>query len=279
MRSDTSGNYYLFSIDLEDIRLRLKNPENYEERVPQNTYTYLNWLNKYNAKCTFFVTGDVAVLYPSLIKEIALEGHEIACHTSNHIPIDRQTPDEFKKDLENNISSLMRAGVGEISGFRAPVFSLIEKTAWAYDVLLELGFSYSSSVLPAKNPLYGWETFGAIPRKVNDGLFEIPVTVGTLGPLTVPAFGGVYFRVLPQFFINNITAKCIANNLPAVGYFHPYDIDTEQEKYMNPDINNNYFYNFLMYYNRNKVFKRLNGIMAQDFKICTYISYVQNNLN
>ncbi|MCX6240206.1 MAG: polysaccharide deacetylase family protein [Bacteroidetes bacterium] len=276
--ANSNQNIFLFSIDLEDIRLRLKNPENYEERVPVNTHIYLNWLRKYNSKCTFFVTGDIAVLYPSLINEIVSEGHEIACHTNNHIPLDKQTPTEFRKDLEENVSVLMKAGAGQITGFRAPVFSLTQKTEWAYKVLSELTFSYSSSVLPAKNPFYGWETFGFTPRKVNDKIVEIPLTMGRFFHMTVPVFGGVYFRVLPKFFIKGGIKNCIAKTIPAVGYFHPYDIDSTQERYMNPGINDNYLYNFLMYYNRKNVFSRLDYIMNQGFSICTYYNYIQNNL-
>jgi polysaccharide deacetylase family protein (PEP-CTERM system associated) len=269
---------FLFSIDLEDIRLRLDNPEKYEERVPINTHRYLNWLSSYNQKCTFFVTGDIAVLYPSLINEIISEGHEIACHTNAHIPIDQLTPGEFKLDMEKNIEVLQQAGAGKIEGFRAPICSLTPKTKWAHDVLTELDFSYSCSVLPAKNPFYGWEDFGYSPKRINDKLVEIPLTMGKFGPLVVPAIGGVYFRALPLFSIKRVARRCIKNNIPAVGYFHPYDIDSEQERYMNPGINDSHFYNFLMYFNRSKVFERLDIIMKQGFNMMTYADYVNNNL-
>ena len=271
-------NTFLFSVDLEDIRLRLDKPDNYAERVPVNTYRYLEWLKSYNQKCTFFVTGDMAVLYPSLIKEIISEGHEIASHTNTHIPLDKMTPEEFKLDLLKNIEVLQNAGAGKIEGFRAPILSLTPKTKWAHDVLTELDFSYSCSVLPAKNPFYGWEDFGYSPKRVNDKLVEIPMTMGKFGPLVVPAVGGVYFRALPLISIKSITRRCIKNNVPVVGYFHPYDIDYEQERYMNPGINESRFYNFLMYLNRSKVFDRLDSIMKQGFTMCTYSEYVNSHL-
>jgi len=278
MLSSNTKNTYLFSIDLEDIRLRLPNPEKYKERVPANTYAYLNWLQKHHSKCTFFVTGDVATLYPSLIKEIYTEGHEIACHTFDHIPLDKQTPQEFKIDLQKNIAALERAGASQIVGFRAPIYSLTEKTSWAFDVLTDLGFEYSSSVMPAKNPLYGWESFGYAPRKINDKLVEIPITVEKYGPLTVPVVGGVYFRVFPRFLIEHSSRKCIKQQRTLVGYMHPYDVDTEQERYMNPGINNSKIYNFLMYYNRKNVFKRLDNIINQGYRVCTFKEYIANGL-
>lgn len=266
---------FLFSIDLEDVRLQVPNGNLYKERVPENTYTYLNWLSRHNAICTFFVTGSVAKLYPSLIKEIMQEGHEIACHSVYHIPIDRQTPEEFRKDLDLNINLLMKCGARNIEGFRAPVYSITRETSWAYDILGEMGFSYSSSVLPAKNPLHSWKEFGIHPRKVNARIIEIPLTVGRFGHLTVPFAGGIYFRVLPSFIIRR-NVRRVQPGLPLVGYFHPYDIDTRQERFMHPEIKNNRLYNFLMYYNRKNVFSRLEELLKGGYKICTYKNFITN---
>lgn len=269
---------YLFSIDLEDVRLWMPDGEKYKERVPANTHAYMNWLNKHNFKCTFFTVGEVAEKYPALIKEIIAEGHEIACHTNKHIPLDKQTPEEFKKDLELNIQHLANAGAKDIVGFRAPIFSLTDKTKWAHDVLTDLGFTYSSSVLPAKSPLYGWPEFGQAPKKINQQLTEIPMTVGKVGPLTTPYGGGVYFRVFPQFITMAKAKKHITANNPMLGYFHPYDVDTEQEHFMHPGINNSKLYNYLMYMNRSKVFDRMDTLIDKGFTICTYKKYIADYL-
>lgn len=268
-------NSYLFSIDLEDVRLGLTDGGKYEERVVINTTKYLNWLDKNEVKCTFFVVGNIAINYPELIKEIIQRGHEIGCHTNSHIPLDKQTPTSFKQDMEQNIEALKACGAKNIQGFRAPIFSLTEKTAWAYDVLKELGFTYSSSVLPAKNPLYGWEEFGSDTKKLPNELIEIPMTIGKFGPLTIPYAGGVYFRFLPYFLIKQKTKKQLRSKNPLLGYFHPYDIDFEQEKFMMPGINNSKIYNWLMYYNRKNVFKRLDKIIKQGYKITTYNTYIK----
>ena len=273
MTNNSSDKIYLFSIDLEDVRLWMPDGEKYKERVCANTLAYMKWLGAKGFKCTFFTVGEVAEKYPSLIKEIISEGHEIACHTNKHIPLDKQTPEEFKKDLQQNIEFLTTAGVTNLRGFRAPIFSLTKSTQWAFSILEELGFTYSSSVLPAKSPLYGWEDFGSSPKRVSDKLIEIPMTVGKIGPLTIPYGGGTYFRVLPSFIINSKIDGHNSINNPVLGYFHPYDIDTEQEKFMHPGINNSRFYNMLMYYNRAKVFEKLDRIIDRGFKITTYQNY------
>ncbi len=265
---------YLFSVDLEDIRFGMADGLNFQERVPANVHKYFDWLNKHDFKCTFFVVGDVAEAYPSLIKEITGEGHEIACHMHRHVPLDKLSRETFKEGLESNIRSLRRAGAANIDGFRAPIFSLMPSTSWAYDVLKELGFSYSSSVLPAKNPFYGWKEFGKRPKEVQ-GIVEIPMSVEKFGPLNIPIAGGVYFRVLPEILIRRWVKNYLKSDIPLLGYFHPYDIDIEQERFMHPEIDDSRFYNFLMYYNRKNVFKRLDAIVGMGFTVCPYTEYVR----
>ena len=74
----------------------------------------------------------------------------------------------------------------EIIGYRAPVFSLTNQTIWTLDILNELGFVYSSSVLPASNPLNGFPNTPKTPFYWANGLLEIPVPVAQIGPFTIP---------------------------------------------------------------------------------------------
>ena len=260
---------YLFSIDLEDVRFAMPDGGKYRERVPDMTRRFLAWLAERGAKTTFFVVGDVAEAYPGLIAEIAAAGHEIGCHSYRHVHVHEQTPAEFRKDVEACLAALRRAGAAEVRGYRAPVFTLTEKTAWAYPILRDLGFTYSSSVLPAKNPFWSWPEFGPRPKKM-DGILEIPMTVARFGPYVVPPAGGVYLRALPLWFIKRTARTLPRPELPLLGYCHPYDIDTGQERFMHPDIDDSRFYNFLMYHNRKKVFPRLEAVLTQGFRMIPY---------
>jgi polysaccharide deacetylase family protein (PEP-CTERM system associated) len=253
---------FLFSIDLEDVRDWMADGQRYAERVPAMTERYLEFLRRHGKKATFFVVGDVARRYPALIRAIAQEGHELACHTDRHVPLERLNAQELKQDLQRNRELLP----GEVVGFRAPIFSLMAATAWAYEVLAELSFRYSSSVLPAKNPLYGWEGFGQECRRIH-GVLEIPVTLLPLGGLTVPFGGGVYFRALPW----PVLRWAFRSSRQAVtSYFHPYDIDEGQERFMHPGIRDRRWYNWLMYYNRGSVFPKLERILEMGFDIVPY---------
>lgn len=266
-------NIFLFSVDLEDIRLRIKDGLNYRERLPVLTQQYLNFLNIHNVKCTFFIVGDVAEKYPDLIREIYHKGHEVACHSAKHIPLDKMKKETFRDDLKKNIEALRKAGVTECYGYRAPIFSLTEKTKWAYEILEEFGFKYSSSVLPAKSPLYGWKEFGNRAKKFGN-ITEIPINIGSFLGKKIPFSGGIYFRVLPWIIVKNLFLKTFKRKEIVCGYFHPYDIDTEQEHFMHPDIGENRFYNFLMYYNRENVFHRLEKVM-QHCTIIPFFEYVK----
>ena len=100
------------------------------------------------------------------------------------------------------------------------------------------------------------------------------MTVGKVGPLTIPYGGGIYFRVLPPFLTNGKLKHHSTANNPLLGYFHPYDIDTEQEHFMHPGINNSKFYNYLMYYNRKKMFTRLNKLTELHLNVMSYTEYI-----
>ena len=189
------------------------------------------------------------------------------------------TPNEFKADVSSNMESLIKAGAGKINGFRAPYFSLTKDCSWAYKILKEIGFTYSSSVYPAKNPFYGWEEFGSNIKTMENSIIEIPMTVKSFGPIKAAYAGGVYFRVLPKFLIYNSFKNHHKTNTPLLGYFHPYDIDFNQEKFMHPEINESKFYNWLMNYNRKDVFNRLDTIISKGFIITTYSNYIKNNIH
>ena len=269
---------FLFSIDLEDVRFRVPGGEQYAGRVPAMTERYLAFLEQHSMKATFFTVGDVAEKYPKLIRRIVDSGHEIACHSHMHITLDQHTPASFREDLLRNIKALTKAGATNIKGFRAPTFSLTEQTVWAYEILKALGFVYSSSVLPARNPLFGWEAFGAAPKQI-DGVWEIPMSIYRSWSLATPIGGGVYFRVLPFGWVRRGFRYHFSRREPVLGYFHPYDIDTEQERFMHPEINESRLYNFLLFYNRKSTTLRLEKILASGVTIMPYSDYVNQQLN
>ncbi len=263
----------LLSVDLEDVRDWVKDGYRYREGVPENTRRYLDHFSKWNVQATFFVVGQVARRYPRLIREIAKAGHELACHGDTHLQLDKLSPQSFAADLKENLKALEDFTGKQTKGFRAPTFSLTRQTSWAYDILAELGFTYSSSVLPARNPLYGWPEFGTGYRKMDSGIWELPASLHEIPGLQVPVAGGVYFRVLPFVLTRWAIGRLTARNQPIITYFHPYDIDTRQERFMHPDLNERKHLNMLMYIGRGKVLKRLDKLRSV-VSFSSYEAYV-----
>jgi polysaccharide deacetylase family protein (PEP-CTERM system associated) len=256
---------YLFSVDVEDPRLALAGGEALPPRVPRMIDTFLEFLATDGAKATFFIVGEVARRHPEMVARIAGAGHEIGCHSDAHVPLDRQDKARFREDLERNLDALRSAGAGPVTGYRSPCFSLTEETSWAYGVLAELGFHYSSSVLPAASPLYGWPGFGAEPRIV-EGIVELPVSLLPLVPLPI---GGVYFRVLPRPLLRWALRRRRDLGEAVLSYHHPYDIDTEQV-FTHAEFRRWGLYDLLMRANRGAVLPRLEMVRSLGFAIAPY---------
>jgi polysaccharide deacetylase family protein (PEP-CTERM system associated) len=262
---------FLFSIDLEDPREHLDKKERYEDRVEENTRKILEYLNSKNIKITFFTVGLIAERFPELIKTISKNGHEIACHSYSHTPLPKLGPLKFEQDLVKNIEAITRCGLNQPKGYRAPTFSLTKECFWAYDILAKYGIEYSSSILPAKSPLYGIPGFHQQPQKIGS-ITEYPITIGKFGPLNIPIAGGVYFRVFPKWWLIKKARQQKKSELPLVSYLHPYDIDSKQEYYKHEHMNT-HFMNMLMYLNRRNTLSRVDSIIEQGYQIMSYDAY------
>ena len=264
---------FLFSVDLEEF-YALERQETFRRTpLPQLTDRLLEFLRRAGMRCTFFVVGEIAQRYPNVIQSIAWEGHELACHTHTHRPLNEHTPATLREDLMRNLDAIKACTKEPVIGFRAPILSLTPETAWAHDVLAKLGFKYSSSVLPGKNPLYGWPDFGNVARMVN-GLMEVPVTLAKAGPLVVPIGAGTYFRCLPKGMVRRAFERCAGRGEAIVGYFHPYDIDTAQERVMSRGVKRSRLMNALLYVNRGRTIERLESLLARGFKIVRYSDFL-----
>lgn len=239
----------LMSIDLEDARLSSKEGLNYKSRVEKNTEQFIQFLKSKNWPCTFFTVGNIFKSHPDLIRYIQSQGYEVAWHSSEHKPVANMSQEEFYADLMDGKELANKFGI-ELKGYRAPIFSVNSETHWFHKTLNKAGFKYSSSVLPAKSPLYGWPEFGFEPRMV-DGIFEISMQIADFKFLKVP-YGGIYLRVLPSLLFKYSIQNQMSAEQPLATYIHPYDFDTEQERYMNGKINENKFYNYFKNIGRKK---------------------------
>ncbi|TYC90692.1 XrtA system polysaccharide deacetylase [Novosphingobium sp. BW1] len=201
-------------------------------RVERNCDAVLDLFAQAGVTGTFFTLGWIAERAPTLMRRIAEAGHEMASHGWAHERVFRLGRKAFREDLARSRKVLEDVSGAAVRGYRAPSFSIDARTPWAYEVLAEAGYAYSSSVAPVVHDHYGWREaprFAFYPLAGSD-LLEIPVTTAEVGARRLAAGGGGFFRVLPYAFTRWAIRQVNAEGRPAVFYFHPWEIDPDQPR-------------------------------------------------
>ena len=210
----------------------------YPSRVEDSTCKVLEILDRREVKGTFFVLGYLARQFPDLVKKIFASGHEIASHGYDHSMITTLSRSAFREDIRKSKQILEDIIGTPIGGYRAPTFSIREETSWAYEILQQEGFSYSSSVYPIRHDRYGWPSFGDSPRnmaKEGEGeIWELPMSAATFGALRVPFGGGGYLRIYPFAITKAFFRKFERLGKVGMVYVHPWEFDPEQPEIKAP---------------------------------------------
>jgi polysaccharide deacetylase family protein (PEP-CTERM system associated) len=205
-------------------------------RVVESTNRILEILDRYKVHATFFVLGWIADRVPGLIKRIECKGHEIASHGYYHLRVPDITAEEFDEDLDKSLSAIKECGVKQtILGFRAPSFSIVDKTRWALRILEKYNIRYDSSILPVRwFSGYGFGNSPLGPYKITDALYEFPLSCIMIGRVKVPFGGGVFFHIFPYIWIKYCIRKCNSEGRPVVLYIHPWELDPEHPRVKAP---------------------------------------------
>jgi polysaccharide deacetylase family protein (PEP-CTERM system associated) len=207
--------------------------ETLPRRVERNTDAVLALFEEAGVKATFFTLGWVAARHPALVRRIAAAGHEIASHGWDHRRVFTLSEAEFRADLKRARETIEEASGQAVSGYRAPSFSIDQRTPWAHAVLAEQGYVYSSSVAPIRHDHYGWPESPRFAWRPVAGaaLIELPVTTFELAGRRFAAGGGGFFRLLPYALSNWAIARVNdEEQRPAIFYFHPWEVDTGQPR-------------------------------------------------
>ena len=214
------------TLDVEDLRPSRA----YEDRSKMMTERVLDIFLEMGIRATIFVVGDLARRHPEMIIRASQEGHEIGLHSHKHIPLQLLAPQDFEKELKEAKRFLEETTGQKINGFRAPTMSLTYKTRWAIPILQEAGFTYSSSVLPAKNPLYGWDGTPTYPFRWLNSVIEFPCPITNLFGFNIPYLGGAYFRLFPSL-IRKIGIRRASTKEVLWTYCHPWEFDKDEKYY------------------------------------------------
>jgi polysaccharide deacetylase family protein (PEP-CTERM system associated) len=205
-----------------------------ESRVERNTDRLMAMLAERSVRGTFFVLGWVTERHPDLVRRIAAAGHEIASHGYGHRLVYDQTPQAFREDVRR-AKALLEATTGApVRGYRAPSYSIVPRSLWALDVLMEEGYTYDASIFPIRHDRYGIPVSARQPYVIhrNGGaIVEAPASTARLGPMNVPIAGGGYFRILPYAWTHwGISRVNAGEHKPVIFYLHPWEIDPEQPR-------------------------------------------------
>lgn len=204
-----------------------------EQRVEIGTARCLDLLDRHGVRASFFVLGWTAERRPDVVREIVRRGHEIGCHSYAHPEVHRLSADAFQADCGRALEALAAAGAGDVSGYRAPSFSLTPPVHGYLHALRELGFSYDSSIFPVRHPRYGQPGSPRHPFLVgdaSDALLEIPMPTWRCAGVNVPFSGGGYLRLLPWAAYRFLRARARAQGQPCVLYVHPWELDEHRPR-------------------------------------------------
>ena len=235
---------FILSFDVEEhFRIEaaaklLVEPElqgHYVDRLEPSTRWLLDRLEEFQQRATFFIVGQIAQQQPKLVRAIHQAGHEVASHSWDHCNVRRLTRSSFREDVRQSKDALEQV-IGEaVRGYRAPTFSILRETAWALDVLAELGLEYDSSIYPVRHDRYGVPAAPRWPflaRGFEHAMLELPPATLRLFGMNLPMGGGGYFRLFPL-----LLTECAMQQTGRLGpapvamlYFHPWEFDPEQAR-------------------------------------------------
>ena len=202
-------------------------------RVEASTATLLELLARHGATGTFFVVGWLADRKPELVRRIARAGHEVASHSWWHRRVPTLSRDEFREDVARTKARLEEITGQPVLGFRAPSFSILPGMEWAFDILLETGHTYDSSVFPIRRPGYGWPGAPTQPFDIvrpGGTLREYPMTTLDFLGIRIPAAGGGYLRQFPFGIIQRAFRDRERRGREGMFYVHPWEVDPDQPR-------------------------------------------------
>ena len=203
-------------------------------RIEASTGRVLDLFAEAGVQATFFVLGWNAERHPDMVRRVAEAGHEVASHGYAHRMITEQSPEEFRHDVRRAKALLEDITGQAVWGYRAPTFSITERSRFALDVLADEGYRYDSSIFPIRHDRYG---IPSAPRflheaaGVNGGrIVEFPPTTLRVLGCNLPVAGGGYLRLFPVWLIGAALRRVSRQGHPVIVYFHPWELDPEQPR-------------------------------------------------
>ena len=217
----------ILSFDIEEWFIGKKFSGGWQEKYQEfDRYLklILDTLDKIDTQATFFCLGKIATDFPEVIHAISEKGHEIGCHSNEHLWLTKMTPEQLKKDTHDAIAALEDVYGKKVVSYRSPAFSIGQNNKWAFEILAEEGIKRDASIFPAQRDFGGFASFPTDnPTKISYNgitLKEFPICLTKLMGKEIAYSGGGYFRFFPLKFIQNR----IDESQYIMTYFHIGDL-------------------------------------------------------
>lgn len=227
-------------------------------RVELTTDIVLDLLARHRITATFFVLGWIAERYPQLVGRIASGGHEIGSHGWSHRRVYELDEPSFEQEITRTNAVLEAAGAPTPVGFRAPEWSINDRSMWALAALVRHGFTYDSSMAPLRmlgNPAYPQQPHR---RDTPDGsLFEFPPLVRRRFGQHVPLGGGWGLRMTRPARVVKEIERRNGQGEPVTLFLHPWELDPQPPRVALP-----WPLRFSHYYRLDGYATRLDEILA-----------------
>lgn len=215
------------SFDIEEWYIEKKFNGGHHEKYQEFDYylkRILELLEQQKTKATFFCLGKIATDFPKVIRSISEKGHEIGCHSNEHLWLNKMTPKQLKLDTHDAIAALEDVSGQKVVSFRAPAFSIGEDNKWAIEILAGEGIERDASIFPAKRDFGGFPNFPtdspSLIRYNGVMIKEFPICLTNILGSKIAYSGGGYFRFFPYSFIRS---KIFLSDY-AMTYFHIGDL-------------------------------------------------------
>jgi polysaccharide deacetylase family protein (PEP-CTERM system associated) len=184
----------------------------------------LDELDRLNIKATCFCLGKLATDFPQVVREIARRGHEVGCHSNEHVWLDKMNEEQLLKDTQEALKALEDVIGKKVVSYRAPAFSITHQNKWAVNVLADCGIESDASVFPTSRDFGGYKGFPqdtpCIISHEGATLKEYPISLTSILGKTMAYSGGGFFRLLPYWLVSK-TIKLRDYN---ICYFHLNDL-------------------------------------------------------
>jgi polysaccharide deacetylase family protein (PEP-CTERM system associated) len=226
----------LFTVDLEEWfhvcgaggELAPEHWDQLPSRVELTTERLLDLLDRVQVTATFFVVGWVAERHPRLIEDVKRAGHTIGSHSYSHTRAYELGQERFRDDLRRSVRALADVGVPDVVCYRAPEWSINNRSLWALDELVQERFRIDASMAPLK--MVGDTSFPRAPHQratANGVLLEVPPLVADRFGQVMPMGWGWGLRMSSPSRVLRTIHAANAKGHGAVLTVHPWEIDPE----------------------------------------------------